>query len=150
MIFRMIASRLFAFGAFVFYGTTALLLADVLASRGAYEEAARWCAEVRETLNEDDLYDAISVDSLEGFLAAFEGSHAEGERLSDRAVEIASTIDMYNLKARAYEWHARTLALVGKPQEAHEAAATALAIYEAKGDVPASTWARELLDSLPG
>ena len=36
----------------------------------------------------------------------------------------------------------------GKPEEAREAATTALAIYEAKGDVPASAWARELVDSL--
>ena len=56
---------------------------------------------------------------------------------------------MYDPKARAYEWHARTLAVVGRPAEAREAAATALAIYEAKGDIPASAWARELLDSLP-
>ena len=55
---------------------------------------------------------------------------------------------MYGPKARAYDLHARTLALVGKPQEAREAAATALAIYEAKGDVPATAWARELLVSL--
>lgn len=102
----------------------------------------------RETLNEDDLTDAVAVDSLEGFLTAAAGSHAEGERLSDRAVGLAATIDMYESKARAYEWRARTLALGGKPAEAREAAATALAIYEAKGDVPASAWARELLDSL--
>jgi hypothetical protein len=88
------------------------------------------------------------VDSLEGFLAARSGAHEEGERLSRRAVEVAATIDMYEMKARTYEWHARTLALVGKPEEAREAAATALAIYEAKGDAPASAWARELVDSL--
>ena len=131
-------------------GTTALQLADALAVRGEYDEAARWCAEVRESLNEDDLVDAISVDSLEGFLVAAAGSHAEGERLSDRALRLAAPIDFYEAKARAYEWHARTLALAGKPVEAREAAATALAIYEAKGDVPATAWARELLDSLPG
>ena len=130
-------------------GTTALLLADVLACRGAHDEAASWCAVVRETMSEDDLTDVIGVNAIEGFLAATSGAHAEGERLSTRAIEVASTTDMYDQKARAYEWRARTLALVGKPQEAHEAAATALAIYEAKGDVPASTWARELLDSLP-
>jgi class 3 adenylate cyclase/tetratricopeptide (TPR) repeat protein len=129
-------------------GTTAMLLADVLACRGEYEEAARWCAEVRESLNEDDLVDAISVDSLEGFLLAAAGSHAEGERLSDRAVELADTTDFYEERGRAYQWRARTLALAGKPAEAREAAATALAIYEAKGDIPASTWARELLGSL--
>ena len=85
---------------------------------------------------------------MEGFLAAAAGAHAEGERLSNQAVELAAAIDMYESKGRAYAWHARTLALVGKPDEAREAAAAALAIYEAKGDVPASVWARELLDSL--
>jgi len=129
-------------------GTMALRLADALASRAEYEEAAQWCAEVRETLNDNDLVDVISVDSLEGFLAAVAGSHTEGERLSDRAVGSAATTDFYEAKAQTYERHARTLALVGKPVEAREAAATALAIYEAKGDIPASAWARELLDSL--
>jgi len=128
--------------------TVALLLAGVLAARGAYDEASRLCAEVRPLVNPDDHVDAIGIDSLEGFLAAVAGAHEDGERLSARAVAIASTIDMYDPKASVYEWHARTLALVGKPAEAREAAATALAIYEAKGDVPATAWARELLDSL--
>ena len=129
-------------------GTTALMLADILASRGAYDEAARWCAEVREMLNEDDLVDVIALDSLEGFLAAAAGSHAEGERLSRRAVTLATTTEMYECNGRSQEWHARTLAIVGKPVEARAAAAAALAVYEAKGDVPASAGARELLDSL--
>ena len=129
-------------------GTTALMLADVLATRGAYEEAARWCAEVRETLNVDDMTDVIAVDSLEGFLAAVAGSHAEGEHLSSRAVGLAATSDMYEWGGRANEWHARTLALVGKPLEARAAAAAALAVYEAKGDIRAIAEARELLDSL--
>jgi tetratricopeptide (TPR) repeat protein len=129
-------------------GTNALKLADLLATRGAYDEAARLCSAVRDTLRTDDLGDVIHVDSLEGFLAARSGAYEKGERLSTRAVELAATIDMYDDKARAYEWHARTLALVGKPDAARQAAATALAIYEAKGDVPTSAWARELVDSL--
>jgi tetratricopeptide (TPR) repeat protein len=129
-------------------GTTALVLAAILARRGAREEAADWCAAVHDTVRKDDLADAITLNAVEGFLAAQRGELAEGERLSRRAVEVAATIDMYENKARGYEWHARTLAIVGKPAEAREAAAVALAIYEAKGDLPASTWARELLDSL--
>jgi class 3 adenylate cyclase len=129
-------------------GTTTLMLADILATRGAYEEAARRCTEVREMLNEDDLADVVAADSLEGFLAAVAGSHAEGERLSAQAVKLASTTDMYEWNGRSLEWHARTLALIGKPLEAREAATTALAVYEAKGDIPASTGARALLDSL--
>jgi hypothetical protein len=103
---------------------------------------------VRDTIRTDDLTDVIAVDSLEGFLSARSGAYEEGERLSTRAVEVAATIDMYEPKAKAYEWHARTLALVGKPDEAREAATIALSICEAKGDVPASAWSRELVDSL--
>ena len=125
------------------------MLADILATRGAYEEAARWCAEVREMLNEDDLTDVIAVDSLEGFLAAAAGSHAEGERLSRQAVD-----------ARRDDRHVRVQGACLRVACAHARARrqaasrrarprpTALAIYEAKGDIPASAWARELLDSL--
>jgi len=88
------------------------------------------------------------VDVLGGFLAATAGAHEEGERLSRRAIELAEPIDTYEHKARAYEWHARTLSLVGKQGEAREAAATALAIYEVKGDQPAAAWARDLVASL--
>jgi class 3 adenylate cyclase len=129
-------------------GTCMLLLADLLASRGAHDEASSLCSAVRDTIRTDDLTDVILLDSLEGFLAAHSGAHQEGERLSTRAVEVAATIDMYDHKARTYEWHARTLALVGKLDEARQAAATAHAIYEAKGDIPASAWARDLVESL--
>jgi len=101
-----------------------------------------------ETMNEDDVIDVLLVNRLEGYLAAQSGEHTEAERLTGRAIEIAATIDRYEDRTRTYVWHARTLALVGKPREAREAAATALAIYEAKGDLTASAWARELLDSL--
>jgi hypothetical protein len=129
-------------------GTTALMLVDLLLRRGADDEAASWCAVAREVMTEDDLTDVIAVDALEGFLAARNGDIAEGDRLSARAVAVASTVDLYEHKALAYEWRARTLALVGKPDEAREAAAVALAVYEAKGDIPATAWVRELLDSL--
>ena len=62
--------------------------------------------------------------------------------------EIRLIVERHGGMARTYAWHAGTLALIGKPAEAREAAATALAIYETKGDIPASAWARELLDSL--
>jgi class 3 adenylate cyclase len=129
-------------------GTAALLLAELLAHRGAYEEALQWCTEVRATIRDEDLTDVIGVDAIEGFLVARSGAHAEGELLTRRAVDLVAGIDMYEHKGRAYEWHARTLAMTGKPAEAREAAAAALAIYEAKGDLPAIAWARALLDSL--
>ena len=129
-------------------GTVAVQLADLLASQGDYEQAAQWCSEVRQTLNEDDLTDAIGVDSLEGFLAAVAGSHAEAERLSTKAITAAETTDFYELRANAYYWHARSLALNGQLAEARAAVAVAVSIYESKGDRPASTSARALHESL--
>ena len=101
-------------------------------------------------MREDDLTDVIAAAALEGFLLATSRAHVVGERLCRRAIEQASAIDMYKHKARAFEWHARTLVLVGQPDEDREAAATAVAIYQAKGDVPAAAWARELVASLEG
>src|SRR3954451_20188710 len=86
---------------------TALMLVDLLLQRGAYDEAAGWCAAAREMMSEDDLTDVIAVDSREGFLAARSGDTAEGDRLSARAVAVAATIDLYEPKALAYEWRAR-------------------------------------------
>ena len=131
--------------------TTALDLVEVLAYRGEYEEAATLCAEVSAgTSTQEDLVDFIAVNALRGISGRATGEHAEGERLSAGPSRSPRGSTSTNRKGRAYEWHARTLALVGKPAEAREAAATALAIYEAKGDAPASAWTRELLDSLSG
>ncbi len=129
-------------------GTVAVQLADLLASQGDYQQAAQWCTEVRETLNEDDLSDAVCLYSLEGFLAAVAGSHAEAERLSTKAVAAAETTDFYEARAGAYAWHARTLDVIGKRADARAAAAVSLSIYEDKGDRPASTSARALHESL--
>jgi hypothetical protein len=120
----------------------------VLTRRGAYEEAQRWCDEVRAALREEDLADAIGVDAMEGFLVAQRGGLAEGERLTRRAAERAAEIDHYDIKSRVYEWRARTLAIAGEPAEAREAAAIWLSFCEAKGDVSAIGWARGFVDSL--
>jgi hypothetical protein len=53
-------------------------------------------------------------------------------------------------QAAAQEWLGQTLALAGKTSEEREAAAAALAVYEAKRDVAAIAWTRALLDSLGG
>jgi len=135
-------------GAQSYLGTARFDLAMVLATRDQFSEAASLCSALRRTVNEDDLVDVIGLSLLEGFLTARDGDLVEGERLATLAVELAAGIDFYQERAEAYEWQARTLILVGKPAAACEAAATALAIYEAKGDIPASAWARELLDSL--
>jgi len=56
--------------------------------------------------------------------------------------------DFYDETARARLLLARTLVECGKPDEARAVGTEALAIYDAKGDLPASGWVRELLASL--
>jgi hypothetical protein len=142
------AEALERLGHFGYYTTVVLLLAGLLARRGAYAEAARWCAVARGRMGDDDIADVILADAVEGFLAATNGAAAEGERLARHAVEVAEPTDAFETKAGAYEWLARTLALVGKPEEARDAAAAAVEVYETKGDVAAIAWSRQLLDSL--
>lgn len=131
-----------------FYSTVVADLAALLIHRGNHEEAAEWCARVRETSNPSDLATVAVVAAVEGLLAARRGDHADGERLARHAVELLAGSDFYSVGGETRLWLARTLALVGKPAGAREAASAALEIYEAKGDRPAVVWARELLDSL--
>jgi hypothetical protein len=135
-------------GSFGFYTTVALQLAEVLIRRGRLDEAARWSTAARARVAEDDLVDVVSRDALEGFLAASRGDHAEAERRARHAVEVAAPIEAFEPKAAAQEWLGQTLALAGRTSEAREAAAAALAVYEAKRDVAAIAWTRALLDSL--
>ena len=105
-------------------GTTALMLADLLASRGPARRplsCARTCAKHSTTTTSPT---SSGSTRSRGFWTP----QVSRERPcpSVRAVNVAATIDMYESKARAFEWHARTLALVGKPLEAREAAAAAL------------------------
>ena len=137
-------------GAVSYRGTAELMLADLLADQGQHEEAERLCAAAREAVNADDLVDVIALDALQGFLATRRGELDAGESLGNRAAHLASQIDMYESKARAYHWQARTLDLAGERSRAREAAAKACTIYEAKGDVLATAWATALLESLSG
>ena len=131
-----------------FYTTVVCLLAEVLVNRGREEEAAAWCARARETASPSDLATVAQVEALESLLPARRGDHAQGERLARSAVAMLAGSDFSNLTAGARMLLARTLVECGKQSEAREAAADALALYEAKGDEPAAGWARELLASL--
>ena len=128
-----------------FYSTVVSDLAEVLIHRGEDEEAAEWCARARETTGPTDLATLSHVEALEGHLAARRGDCAEGESKGRRAVEMLDESDFYDRVAGARMLLARTLIVCGKHDEARDVASEALAIYEAKGDAPASEWARELL-----
>jgi class 3 adenylate cyclase len=147
-ILRAGAEQLAALGDTGFYPTTLLYLAELLALRGADEEASSLCTQAREVMNPFDLDVVSHVEAIEGFLAARRGDHAEGERMGRKAVDMLVDSDFYEPAGGHRLLLARTLIECGKPDEARVPAAEALAIYEAKGDEPAADWARELLVSL--
>ena len=142
------AEQLAALGDSGFYSGVLCILAELLAERGADDEALALCKRAREVMSPSDLDPITHADAVEGLLAARRGDHAEGERLARRAVEMLADSDFYEPAGGYRLLLARTLIECGKPDEARVAAAEALAIYEAKGDEPAADWARELLAAI--
>jgi class 3 adenylate cyclase/tetratricopeptide (TPR) repeat protein len=144
------AEQLAAIGDTGFYSTTLCMLAEILALRGADDEALSLCKRVREVMSPSDLDPVTHTDAIEGLLVARRGDHAEGERLVRRAIETLDKADsdFYEPAGGCRLLLAHTLVECEKLGDAREAAAEALAIYEAKGDEPAADWARELLASL--
>ena len=142
------AEQLAALGDSGFYPTTLLNLAELLALRGADDEALSLCSQAREVMSPVDIDPVSHVEAVEGLLAARRGEHAEGERQARKAIDLLADSDFYEPAGGYRLLLARTLIECGKPDEARVPAAEALAIYEAKGDEPAADWARELLASL--
>ena len=142
------AEELAALGDSGFYSSTLCSLAELLALRGADDEALSLCARARAAMSPSDLDIVSHLPAIEGFLAARRGEHAQGERLAREAVEMLADSDFYDPAGGYHMLLARTLVECGKPDEARKAAAEALSVYEAKGDEPAADWAREFLASL--
>ncbi len=147
-LLRVAITELDALGDRAYYSTVVCVLAENLVDRGEDEEAVAWCATARETAGPSDLSTLAHVDALEGLLAARRGDCLEGERLARRAVELIAGSDFYDHAGGHRMLLARTLVECGKPGEARDLAAEALAIYEAKGDRPAAGWARDVLNTL--
>jgi hypothetical protein len=123
-------------------------MAVSLVLAGRAEEAEPLCRTGREVSAPDDLVNHAYADVVDGHLLALRGEVEEGERILRRGVETCERTDFYELRGHAHEILALTMALVGRADEAREAAEGALAIFEAKGDEPAATRARALLESV--
>ena len=62
--------------------------------------------------------------------------------MSEEAVTRAEATDALNARAAAFMARAEVLRLIDRPDDANEAAAQALALYEQKGNVAAAARAR--------
>jgi tetratricopeptide (TPR) repeat protein len=124
--------------------STAYDLAWTLCEQRRYAEAEAWAARGRHALEACDVMTRVIGLASEAELAAHAGAIAAGERLARRSVEVADSIDAPNVGASAYVSASRVLALAGLGQEAETARATAVGLYQAKGNVAA---AAQLLES---
>jgi hypothetical protein len=119
-------------------GYQAALLAEVLYQRGDVAESGR-LAEIAEAQAAEDNIAAQVV---------WRGVRAKLERNADparEAVELANRTDALNLRADALVNLAEALQLADAPEEASAALRGALALYEQKGNVVASSRASSLL-----
>ena len=82
-------------------------------------------------------------------MAARRGQHAEGERLAQEAVELASRTQNLEGQANAHADLGEVLALAGRPREAADAYEEAVARYERKGDVVSAGRVRRARQELP-
>ena len=128
-----------------YLSTAVCVLAEVLFSRGQYEETARLSAHAKETSLTSDLATQSYVAILDARLAAQRGDCAEAEDLARRAVEILGDADFYEHVGLSNLALAQVLETCGKPSAAREPALRAAAVYDAKGDIVAAGWARDLL-----
>ena len=124
---------------------------DVLAMRAAYQLALLYCDEGRWEDAARCLdygrdvpvpnyfrHEAVLGLAARGRLAAHRGALAEALTLAQRAVELAERTDMLNLRGRAWLALAEAQQRNGDGTRADAAVATAIRLYEKKGNVAAA------------
>jgi class 3 adenylate cyclase/tetratricopeptide (TPR) repeat protein len=130
--------------------TGAANLARALYDLGRSEEAERYVEIALRTGAEDDVATQAPARSAQALVLAARGEFAEAERLAREAVELYANAESPNFQADAWMDLARVLRSAGKPPEAGQAAREALALFERKGNIPASESTRAFIDELGG
>jgi len=129
--------------------TGAANLARALCQLGRYDEAEEFAAIARNVAAEDDLASQAVGRSAEALVLAARGEFGEAELLAWEAVRLYADAESPNFQGDVWMDLAQVLRMAGKPAEAEQAAREALALYERKGNRPASESAREFIDE-PG
>jgi len=115
--------------------TLAALLAQILFAQGRLDEVLELTALGRDESSPDDLHTQIQWRGPRAKVLARRGEAAEAERLAREGVELSEPTDFLNVRAAALLDLAEVLHVAGRSDEAAEAAATATALYEQKGNV---------------
>ncbi len=129
-----------------YYPTVAAVLAECLYRQGADDaEIEELLRRVRETSGADDLSNFVWLDLVQGLLHARRGEHAEADRYSQSAVELADTADFHFPRANSRAFRAEVLARAGRHAEAAQMASETFEIFDAKGDVAGAAQFRSYL-----
>ena len=118
--------------------SVAAQLAETLVAAGRYEEAARFAESSERAAAADDIHAQISWRVAGAKASAGLGDAERAEAVAREAVELATSTDSPYFAAEALEALAAALAASGREVEADAAAAGALDLYEAKGNVVAA------------
>ena len=132
-----------------FYRATIVgILANVLAIRGSWEDAARY-AEIAEGLSDEDDQEAqISWRTARAKVLAHAGATEEAVALAQQAVAMAGEGEDVGLKADALTELGRVLAMAGHRESSGPPLREALGLYELKGDRSGMALVEELIGEL--
>ena len=121
-------------------------LADVLCDLGRYDEAVEMTRRSEAIGDPDDLITQAGWRVARARVLARRSELVEAETLAREALAMAG--DYVPARGGSYEALAEVLALAGRRDEAEHALSEAVAIYEAKGNLPFVARARERLDGV--
>jgi tetratricopeptide (TPR) repeat protein len=128
-----------------YLSTTLAILADVVYEQGRYEEAVELSGESEELGAADDVMTQVYWRAARAKAFARLGRVDAGERLAREAVDRARATDDLNELAHVVGALAEVLDAAGRTEEAHEAWAEALELYERKGNVVMAGRTRDAL-----
>jgi len=130
--------------------TAAANLAHALSELGRQDEAERYAEIAREIAAEDDLASQVIGRTAQALVLAARGRASDAEDLAREGVGlfVEARSEAPNFVAAAWMDLARVLRAAAKPVDAAEAAREALALYERKGNIPASASTRAFIREL--
>jgi predicted ATPase/class 3 adenylate cyclase len=133
-----------------YLSTIAGYLAEAIYAQGRYVEANRYAEAARSLAGKDDITSQVLWRTVEGKIAARRGDLTTGERLVGEALELIGKAEDPATTASVYADLAEVLELRGDEPGAREALRSALALFEAKGDVVSARRVRARIDDLSG
>jgi predicted ATPase/class 3 adenylate cyclase len=126
-----------------YLSTIAGLLAEALYAQDRLDEAERFVETSRDLAGPDDISSQFLWRTVRGKITARRGDVAEGERLIREALELIGRAEEPDSMGTVYTDLAEVLQRSGDVDGSREALASALALFEGKGDVVSAARVRD-------